>query len=286
MKKYIIHLAGITMVMLLIASCKKENSESGTKAVFSYVADGYKVNFTNFSNDATEFLWDFNDGTGVTSTSRSPQHIFKKKGDFLVSLTAKKGEITSVFKDTVSIIGPNIKIDGDLSDWEYVDYTFTNEEGKGGSLSGVKTFANSTDLFFYLEGTSAMSMTIMQVYLNTDNNTATGYSSWQYPGGSGSEYMLEGSPAGGWGQLSKHTGPPADFGGFSSVATFTEAINLSAIKSVQGKNVIEFSIKKSNVANLGTSLNFAIIELTSGWSQAGSMPFNLEPTAKFANFPL
>jgi len=286
MKKYIIHLAGITMVMLLIASCKKEKSESGTKAVFSYVADGYKVNFTNFSNDATEFLWEFNDGTNETSTSRSPQHIFKSKGDFLVSLTAKKGGVTSVFKDTVTIVGPNIKVDADFSDWEYVEYTYVNDEGKGGNILGIKTFANSTDLFFLLEGTPALSMTIMQIYLNTDNNAATGYSSWQYPGGSGSEYLLEGSPAGGWGQLSKHSGPPADFGGFASIAEFSEAITLSAIKTAGGKNLFEFSMKKSNLGTLGTSLNFAIIELTSGWSQAGSLPFNQEPTAKFANFPL
>ncbi len=286
MKRNIIRWAGVAVVVLLIASCKKESSESGTRAVFSYVADGYKVNFTNFSNDATEYLWDFNDGSGMTSTSRSPQHIFKSKGDFIVSLTAKKGEVTSLFKDTVTIIGPNIKVDADFSDWEYVPYTYENGEGKGGSLTGVKTFANSTDLFFLLEGTSEMNMTIMQVYLNTDNNAATGYSSWQYPAGSGSEYMLEGSPAGGWGQLSAHSGPPADFGGFSTIAAFAEAINLSAIKTTQGKNVIEFSMKRSLLANLGTSLNFAIIELTSGWSQAGSMPFNQDPAAKFINFPL
>lgn len=286
MKKNIIHLAAFAFLMLLISSCKKEASESGIKAVFSYVADGYKVNFTNFSNDATEFLWDFNDGSGATSTSRSPQHIFKSKGDFIVSLTAKKGEVTSLFKDTVTILGPNIKVDADFSDWEYVDYTFVNEPGKGGNILGVKTFANSTDLFFLLEGTSAMSLSIIQVYLNTDNNAATGYSSWQYPGGSGSEYMLEGSPSDKWGQLSSHSGPPSDFGGFTSIASFEEAISLSEIKTAQGKKLVEFSIKRANLANLGTSLKFAFIELTSGWSQAGSMPFNQEPTATFATFPL
>lgn len=286
MKRNIIHLAAFTLIMLLITSCKKEDSESGTKAVFSYVTDGYKVNFTNFSNDATEFLWDFNDGSGITSTSRSPQHIFKSKGDFVVSLTAKKGDVTSLFKDTVTIIGPNIKVDADFSDWEYVGYTFVNEAGKGGSILGVKTFANSKDLFFLLEGTPAMSMAIMQIYLNTDNDATTGYSSWQYPGGSGSEYLLEGSPSGNWGQLSLHSGPPADFGGFASIAAFGEAITLSAIKTAQGKNFVEFSLKRSNLANLGTSLKFAIIELTSGWSQAGSMPFNQEPTTTFAPFPL
>lgn len=286
MKRNIIYFASITLVMLILASCKKEESQSGTKAVFSYVADGFKVNFTNFSSDATEYFWEFDDGTGATSTQRSPQHIFKSKGEFLVSLTAKKGEVANTFIDTVYIIGPNIAINGDFSDWEYVDYTYTNEEGKGGNLLGVKTFSNSTDLFFLLEGTPAMSMAILQVYLDTDNSSATGYSSWQYPAGSGSEYMLEGSMEGLWGQLSSHSGSADDFGGFTTVASFDEAIYFSAIKNEQGKNLIEFSIKKEHIKNLGNTLNFGIIELTTGWSQAGSLPSNQEPTAKFAKFPL
>lgn len=59
---------------------------------------------------------------------KTPQHIFNKKGNFLVSLTAKNGAETSTFIGTVSIIGPNIKIDGDFSDWQYVDYAFTNPD--------------------------------------------------------------------------------------------------------------------------------------------------------------
>src|SRR5690349_8885374 len=118
MRKYMIQLAGIA-ITLLILSCDKEDGDNGTKAVFSYVADGFVVNFTNFSTEATEYLWDFGDGTGETSTRKSPQYVFKAKGDYLVSLTAKNGDLTSTFIDTVTIIGPNIKIDSDFTDWEH-----------------------------------------------------------------------------------------------------------------------------------------------------------------------
>ena len=36
------------MLTLVTSSSKKEGTESGLKAVFSYVTDGYKVNFTSF----------------------------------------------------------------------------------------------------------------------------------------------------------------------------------------------------------------------------------------------
>ncbi len=44
------------------------------------------VSFTNLSNNADSYLWDFGDGT--TSTLTNPQHQYTKKGSFTVKLTA------------------------------------------------------------------------------------------------------------------------------------------------------------------------------------------------------
>jgi len=40
MKKNKWFLLGIALAMLIIVSCKKDDTSSGTKAVFSYIADG------------------------------------------------------------------------------------------------------------------------------------------------------------------------------------------------------------------------------------------------------
>ncbi|RZL99582.1 MAG: PKD domain-containing protein, partial [Pedobacter sp.] len=184
-------LAGLVAI-IMFASCKKDEASNSTKAVFSYVADGYKVNFTNFSTGATSFRWDFGDGSGETSTARSPQHVFTRKGDFLVSLIAKNGSDSSRFVDTVSIIGPNIRIDGDFSDWQYVGYTHENTGGNGGTLLAVKTFASSDMLNFYIEGTPAMNIALFDMYIDSDNNPATGFSTFLYPAGSGADYLAEG----------------------------------------------------------------------------------------------
>lgn len=285
MKKNIIYLCGMAFILLVVNSCKKESNGSGLKAVFSYVADGFNVNFTNFSQNATEYSWNFNDGSNETSTKKSPQHIFKSKGDFLVTLTAKNGSATSTFTDTVSIIGPNIKIDGDFTDWQYVDYSFTNTAPSGGTLLAVKTFASSTDIFFYLEGTPDMQFAIIDMYIDADNNPATGFTTGQYPLGSGAEFLIEGSLVGGWGSMYAHSGNPADFS-FNPVFDMAEVMHYSAIKSVSGKNVIEFSISKSKLGTTKGYVNYAIVESTSGYAQLGAIPANNTPTSGFGAIKL
>lgn len=285
MRKNIIYLLGMLVCIFANSSCKKETTGSGLKAVFSYVADGYKVNFTNFSSNATEYSWDFGDGSSTVSKSIAPQHIFTRKGDFLVSLTAKSGTNTNTFIDTVSIIGPNIKIDGDFSDWQYVNYTYTNAATYASSLVAVKTFASRDALNFYLEGTTAMNMEIIDLYLDGDNNSATGFNTWMYPAGSGADFLFEGSPVGGWGDAFAHSGAPTAFS-WTSIGSFGDVIKFSALSTIAGKKVIEFSIKKSALGTIKNFVNFSLIESTSGWAEVGKIPEAATPASKFIAFPL
>lgn len=284
MKKNIFYLTCFLLSVIIISSCKKENNGSNTKAVFSYVADGFKVNFTNFSTNATEYSWDFGDGSGDTSNKKSPQHIFNKKGDFLVSLTARNGTESNTFIDTVSIIGPNIKIDGDFSDWQYVEYTHVNDAAYPGTLLAVKNFASSDQIFFLVEGTANMKMEIVDLYLDADNDPATGFSTYLYPAGSGADFLCEGSPNV-FGDVFVHTGAPSAFS-FTPVSSFAEAMNFSAIKAVSGKNTIEFSIKKSALGTVKGFVNFGLVESTSGYAEVGHMPEAANADSKFLSIQL
>jgi PKD repeat protein len=286
MKRNIICLLGVFLLTLVASSCKKENAGSGLKAVFSYVADGYKVNFTNFSTNATEYEWDFGDGSGVVSTGKAPQHIFTKKGDFLVSLTAKKGSETNTFKDTVSIIGPNIKIDGDFTDWQYVAYTHQNADDYVSSMRAIKAFASSDAVYFYVEGGADMKMEIIDIYMDADNNPATGLATWYYPVAAGAEFLIEGSPIDGWGDVLPHAGPGTGWGWLPSVASFSDAMKFSALKTEGGKNIMEFSIKKSVLGSVKGFVNFGLVESTSGWAEVGQIPEAKTATSKFATIQL
>ena len=285
MKKNKWFLLGITLSMLISVSCKKDDTSSGTKAVFSYVADGFKVSFTNFSRGATTYVWDFGDGT-EGSILKGPTHVFPAKGQFLVKLTAKTESETSTFIDTVLITGPNIKIDGDFTDWTYVGYSHENVAGTGGTVMAVKTYASAGYLNFYLEGTPDMSLAVMDLYIDTDNNPETGLISWMYPSGSGAEFLCEGSVPGGWGDVLMHTGPSGSGWSWDGVSSFADAFQFSAIKNVDGKNVIEFAVKRSFLGPMSKKVNFGLIESTEGWSEIGWIPVTQTPESKFITINL
>lgn len=283
MKKNKWILLGVALSMLIIVSCKKDNTSSGTKAVFSYIADGYKVNFTNFSTGATKYLWDFGDQSD-SSTLSNPLHVFTKKGKFLVKLTAKNLTETSTFIDTVLVIGPNIKIDGDFTDWTYVGYTYTNAAGTGGTLLAIKTYASAGYLNFYLEGTPDCNLDVMDLYLDTDNNPETGLKSWMFPAGSGADFLCEGSVSGGWGDVFAHVGPGNGWA-WNSVYQWADVLKFSAFKTVDGKKAIEFSIKRSALGTMSKFVNFGIVESNSGWSEVGWLPVTQTPESKFIPLP-
>lgn len=280
-----IYLIAVLVLLLTGTSCKKDNAGSGLKAVFSYVADGYKVNFTNFSTNAKEYSWDFGDGSGDTSKLKGPQHVFTQKGDFLVTLTAKNGAETSTFIDTVSIIGPNIRIDGDFTDWTYVAFAAENSAGFTSSIRGIKAFASSDLVNVYLEGDADMNLDIIDLYIDADNDPATGYASWLYPAGSGADFLAEGSPYGGWGDVMAHTGPGTGWG-WAAATTFADALSFSELKTEAGKKVVEFSIKKSALGAISQFINISIIENNSSWTQVGIIPESSLADSKFLAIPL
>jgi PKD repeat protein len=280
-----IYLIAVLVLSMAGTSCKKENAGSGLKAVFSYVADGYKVNFTNFSSNAKEYLWDFGDGSGETSTLKGPQHVFTKKGDFLVSLTATSGTETSTFIDTVSIIGPNIRIDGDFTDWTYVAYAAENSSAFTSTIRGIKTFASSDMINIYLEGDANMNLDVLDLYIDADNDPATGYASWQYPAGAGADFLCEGSPFGGWGDVLAHTDPGTGWG-WGPSTTFADALSFSELKTASGKKVVEFSIKKSALGAISQFINICIIENNSSWTPVGIIPETPLADAKYLAIPL
>ena len=289
MKKEKYFLLGCLALMLFTVSCEKEKGGSGTKAVFSYIADGIKVNFTNFSTGSTEYVWDFGDQSPL-SVQSNPVHIFTQKGKFLVSLTAKNGADSSVFIDTVLISGPNIKIDGDFTDWAYVEYTHINEPGTGGTLQAVKTFASAGYLNFYVEGNADFNFAVIDLYLDTDNNAETGLKSWMYPVASGADFLCEGNvnqaePAASSGDVFAHVGPGNDWS-WNGISPFAGVLAFSKMVTKDGKKIIEFSIKRDGLGKMNKQVNFAIVESNSGWTEVGAIPADQTPESKFATIPL
>lgn len=280
----------IGTVMLLAMACESDDENNDQiNAVFSYVADGFKVNFTDFSENAKAYTWDFGDGS-EGSTKPNPVHVYTAKGEYLVSLSVANESGSGTFVDTVYVSGPNIKIDGDFTDWEYVPYTLTNPENEGGTLLAVKTFASPGHINFYFEGKPEMSLSVFDLYIDADNSANTGFATWMYPAGSGADFLIEGAldnanPAASAGTMFRHTAPDNGWG-WAEAYTFGEVLRFSKISSAGGRNVIEFSLDRKALGSHKGFVNFAFLEMDSGWTQVGDLPVGQKETSAFTAIQL
>jgi PKD repeat protein len=86
---------------LVLSSCVQYPDASFT-VNYTQVQPGETVQFSNFSDDAVSYIWDF--GDGFTSTLPNPEYSWTTEGDYTVSLTAVSGDgksdITSI---TISV---------------------------------------------------------------------------------------------------------------------------------------------------------------------------------------
>jgi PKD repeat protein len=105
-------LIGLSSVILL-QSCKKDDDDDDNQqnpvASFQYAISAtnfLEVVFTNFSQNATSYMWDFGDGN--TSTEKDPTHVYAAADDYTVKLTATNDAGTSAnYQETITITDPD-----------------------------------------------------------------------------------------------------------------------------------------------------------------------------------
>ncbi|MEN1783621.1 MAG: PKD domain-containing protein [Bacteroidota bacterium] len=82
--------------LLIFTACSSDDSDDGTTdpvmptASFTVVMSELQATFTNTSQNATSYSWDFGDGN--TSTAKDPVHTYATAGNFTVKLTATNAE--------------------------------------------------------------------------------------------------------------------------------------------------------------------------------------------------
>lgn len=67
-----------------------------------------EVVFTNYSENAKEYIWTF--GDGQSSTEEAPTHVYESWGTFTVTLTAKNGNKTTVMEQQLQIKEPRRRV--------------------------------------------------------------------------------------------------------------------------------------------------------------------------------
>lgn len=101
--------------LVLVSSCKKDDDDDDNNtgknpiASFQFEVDQnnfLQVAFTNYSQNATSYMWDFGDGN--SSTDKDPVHTYADAGQYTVKLTAKNDAGASAEKsEQITITDPN-----------------------------------------------------------------------------------------------------------------------------------------------------------------------------------
>jgi hypothetical protein len=141
--------------LVALASCKKDKDEDPPKnpiASFQFAVSAtnfLEVTFTNFSQNATSYDWNF--GDGQTSTEANPVHTYAAPGSYTVILTAKNSvNASATFNSAIELQDPNSALTllaGETSKtWKLF---------RQGSSLGVGPDAAGARTWFALENTGA-----------------------------------------------------------------------------------------------------------------------------------
>ncbi len=280
------------MIIVLFTGCSSDDTSNGgvkPTADFSFTNDGSTFTFTNLSTNGSTYRWDFGD-LYFTSEEENPIYTYTIGGELLVSLTVinESGGEDYISKAIIApeIIIIDIQIDGEFEDWEDVEVAYDESASETGSMQKIKIWGGGENINVYLEGNTTMLIELVDIFIDSDGDSSTGFLSWQWPNGSGADYLFEGPLlSNSWGAFYEHADPA---GGWAWNAIAGSGVNMisSGIVNVSSDvNAIEFSIPKSQLGELGDTIGFAFTELTGGWALVASFP-EVTATSSFVTIEL
>ena len=230
-----------------LLSCSEDDGTPAPEADFTFEVNGKTLAVTDASLDAASYAWDFGDGN--TSTETSPTHTYEANGSYVVSLTVTNE--TGSDDKSVAIEVINISIDGDFTDWDDVPSAISYVDGEGGIALELKVENLEDDRLFMYIKTSEQDSTggFITLYMNSDNDDATGFSSWYWPTTPGFDILIEGfltSAGADEGYFyGKFMGTDQTAFSWEQLTASSTFLTGSEQKSVTGGKAFEFSIALS-----------------------------------------
>jgi PKD repeat protein len=259
-------LLGLTL--LVFAACKKNNPSVAPDPFYDVTIDGLTATFANKSTGASSYKWDFGDGS--SSTDASPVHTYAAKGKYVPTLYATGAGGATREASTVLHIskGSSIKLDDhSLSDWDTVTHNVVLGGGpKSGNFIRAKYDYDGNNVYIYFEQNAAKADgNIYDLYIDADNNPATGYLTNDIPNGA-YDVLLEGTIFDGWLDSYYHSGDQSSFGGYAG-AGLSDFYTVGTYEESGGVLRFEFALKRSKIKNLtGQGLKIGVQVAKSDWS--------------------
>ena len=284
--------------MALIVGCssddKKDNDPVAPVAKFSFVIDGQSVAFTNESSGAQTYLWDFGDGNSSTQTNVT--HEYDDFGTFNVKLTATGAGGVDDVTHSVAIASPIIVVDGNFNDWADVPAAklFTasvvEDETTLQRLKEMRITSDELYIYMYFK-LDTLFANAMDIYLNTDMNSETGYNGWMWREHA-ADYLMQGFKNANYDmRLAKYDEDKGGAWGWLSPNVVEEGnglFTMSAMKPVSG-TIMEFEAKiiREFIPGLGSEVRISVGHsgVEGGpWSTSGGLP--MVPAEGEKNQPL
>jgi PKD repeat protein len=196
--KKILFASVIAFAAIFATSCKDKNAGEAPKARFAYVTDGLVVTFTNASKDATEYAWEFGDGSAI-SKEVNPVHEYAEAGTYTVKLTAKNAAGENAATETITLEAKafNIVIDGAFEDWEnlpeeWLAMAEVDDDATTDGCHVIKFISDADYLYFYMQYSGVEDeVGVLDIFINTDNDATTGFDAWLWSP-SGADILMEG----------------------------------------------------------------------------------------------
>ncbi len=114
MRKSILYLLSAALFINVFTSCEKDEDDTiVVKSRFTVVnddIDGFKVNITNDSENATSYEWNFGDESAIgTQSDATFSYTYAAAGTYTITLTAKNGTVTNVSTKEIIVSGLTLK---------------------------------------------------------------------------------------------------------------------------------------------------------------------------------
>jgi hypothetical protein len=281
MKKQYINLLLMSILSLAFIGCEEEGSYKLSELPpldFKSYYDGLTVTFANQTKGATNISWDFGDNSQGASGD-SVKHVYSAIGNYLISMKGTFEGKEYTFRAVMKVDKPSvIKLDDNsFDDWNNVSYPDFQFEGKGNVIGGELDY-DANNVYFLIEwstagtnGLAELEGAIMDLYLDTDNSIATGFSS-----SVGADILYEGNIPSSWFDYLKFTGTEQSQWSWASTS-IPNAIKMGNA-SQEGENIkMEFAISREKFKIKKDGFGFQLILNFSDWSgEVGSLAKNNE----------
>lgn len=233
-------------------------------------ADGTKVTLTATANDGYHFVeWQ----DGETAATRE----ITVSGDATYTATFAADAPDPESEPVAATLG--ITIDGDFSDWNAapqsaVATAVMNGNSSYTSLYLMKWAMDANNIFFYLEfEADAEVVSKIDMYLNIDNDPATGYNTWLWDK-SATDYMYEKS----YSSYSSATpyvfsGADQTSWGWTNTGIAGTIAASSPVDLTNGHRAIEGKIIKENFpAEIASTIRVGVYTTNTSWGTTGCLP--------------